>query len=157
MEILERIIKAIPEYLGYNSKEYIADSDRVLRHNLALEMGKRRLALQAVREKMFLRGTLPIPDIVEDSILKMEKLEETFRDSSYEDEYHKKIESFSEDDLERLYDYDIALLDHIEGLNTLIDKLEGQTNSPETFKKELAFLDETLDLLENHFIRREEL
>lgn len=151
---IERIKDILPEYIGYHQKEYIADSDRLLRHHLAREMEKYKRSLQLVREKLSLEGGITVADKLQDTILRMEKLEQEFRSSSYETDEYKHLGEISEDKLEQVYNYDIALLDHIEGLNSATDRLDELRDSPESFKRAFSFLKEALDNLEEQFKRR---
>lgn len=153
-ELLERIITSVPDFRGYHSREYIYDSDRVLRHYLATEMERYRRALELIRERMFLEGRLTSRDRLEETILRMKNLEQRFREESYVKGEPEETRELSALELERLYEFDLAILDHIEGLNTPIDKLEELTDSQELFDAELDFLNEAIDNIEEHLKKR---
>ena len=63
----------------------------------------------------------------------------------------------NEERLETLYEYDLALLDHIEALWSPIDRLAAVKDSPEGIDREISFLNKTLDRLEEQYERRSSL
>ena len=152
-DIVDRTREAIPDYSGYHAKEYINDSDRLLRHNLASELEKCRLYLDRLRDNLSHEGKLSGLGEVEDLILKVDNQEKNFRKSSYEVN-EEEIEKLSEEMLETLYEYDLSLLDRIESLKCPIDKLEEYKNSPELFDQEIAFINEELERIEEQYKMR---
>lgn len=152
--LLERLKKAIPEFLGYHDKAYIADSDRVLRYNLASVLERLKLEVEKIRDAIFIAGRLSSSGELEDIALKIGRLAKSFRKSSFEAAQERETLELSEERLETIYEYDLDLLDHIEALNTPIDRLEELKDSPEEFNRELAFLNEILDDIEEHYKRR---
>jgi len=156
-EIIGRIKSVIPGYLGYHNKEYIYDSDKVLRHNLATEIEKFKQAIERIRDRLFLDGRLIADNRLEDVIIELEQIERRFREAGFQVLTEKQKENISVDKLELLYDYDIALLDHIEGLNSIIERLEESIGSPERFNEQLNFLGETVKTLGEYCKRRASL
>jgi len=151
-ELIEQIRAILPEYAGYDKKEYMADSDRVLRHNLAREMEKFKRELQAVREKFFLEGKLLTTEGLEDIVLRMERLEGEFGDLKTKTTEDAEVAELSEDDMERLYNYDIALLDLIEALRTPLDKLGAAGGSSMGVQaEECGVMMEILGRIEKHY------
>ena len=152
--LLERLSEAMPDFSGYHDRGNILDSDRVLRYNLARELERIKLEIEKIREAIFIAGKLPSSGEIEDTALRIEGLSKKFRESSFEATQSEEALELSEEKLETLYEYDLALLDHIEGLKTPLDRLGELKDSPDPFRKELAFFNETLYLIEEHFGKR---
>jgi len=153
--LFQSIKRFIPDFSGYHDKNYIIDSDILLRYNIALELEKFAKALEIIRESIFLSGKLPAGGHIESTVLRLKMMGASFRDRKYNDKTRLRMEEMSSDDIERLYEYDLSILDHIEGLNTPIEKLECLKNDPQSFKEELVYLNNSIDPIEEHRKRRE--
>ena len=152
--LLERLKKGLPEFRGYQDKEYIADSDRVLRYDIASVLERLKLELEKVQEILFEAWKLPARGSMEALELRIETLAKRLRASSFERE---EMPELPEEKLETLYEYDLALLDHIEGLWSPIDKLATLKDSPEEIEEEISFLNHALDRLEEQYDKRQNL
>lgn len=155
-EIIGKIRGRMPEYAGYHSREFIADSDRVLRHNLANEVEKRKIDIERVRDSLLPEEKRYSGSGIDETLRRLNILAEKFRQSGYESD-KSWPEKMTEEELETVYEYDLALLDQVEKLNTPIERLEKVTGSPDLFREELSLLGESLDILEDHYNRRGEV
>ena len=156
-QLFQTIRKLIPGFPGYHEKEHTIDSDILLRYNIALEMEKFAKALEIIRENLFLEGKLPADGYIESTVLRLKMMASSLRDRKYNEKTRIRMEEMSETEIERLYEYDLSILDQTEGLNTPIEKLEELKCSPLEFKEELAFLNKSIDPIEEHRKKREEL
>lgn len=152
--LLERIKKGLPEFRGYHDREYIADSDRVLRYDIASVLDRIKLELEKVQDLLFEAWKLPARGRMEELELRVETLAKRLRASSFE---KGTMPELSEKRLETLYEYDLALLDHIEALWSPIDKLASVKGSAEGIVQQISFLNEALDRLEEQYERRNSL
>lgn len=152
--LLERIKKGLPEFRGYHDREYIADSDRVLRYDIASVLDRIKLELEKVQDLLFEAWKLPARGRMEELELRVETLAKRLRASSFEREEWPEL---SEERLETLYEYDLALLDHIEALWSPIDRLASVKGSAEGIVRQISFLNEALDRLEEQYERRNSL
>ena len=150
----ERLKKGLPEFRGYHDREYIADSDRVLRYDIASVLERIKLELEKVQDLLFEAWKLPARGRMEELELRLETLAKRFKASSFERE---KMPEMPEERLETLYEYDLALLDHIEALWSPIDRLATMKGSPEGIVREISFLNEVLDRLEDQYEKRNSL
>ena len=149
--LLERLKKGLPEFRGYHDREHIADSDRVLRYDIAAVLDRIKLELEKVQDILFEAWKLPARGRMEGLELRLETLAKRLRASSFESE---EMPELSEERLETLYEYDLALLDHIEALWSPIDRLASVKDSAEGIDREISFLNETLDRLEDQYEKR---
>ena len=149
--LLERLKKGLPEFRGYHDREHIADSDRVLRYDIAAVLDRIKLELEKVQDILFEAWKLPARGRMEGLELRLETLAKRLRASSFESE---EMPALSEERLETLYEYDLALLDHIEALWSPIDRLASVKDSAEGIDREISFLNETLDRLEDQYEKR---
>ena len=152
--LLEMLKKILPDFTGYHEREYIADSDRVLRYDIAAVLDRIRLELEKVQDILFEAWKLPARGRMEDLELRLETLAKRLRTSSFEREEMSEMPKMNEERLETLYEYDLALLDHIEALWSPIDELASLKDSAEGIVREISFLNETLDRLEEQYERR---
>ena len=143
--LLERIKKGLPGFMGYHDREFIADSDRVLRYDIASVLERIKLELEKVQDLLFEAWRLPARGRMEELELRVETMAKRFKASSFE---RGTIPELSEERLETLYEYDLALLDHIEALWSPIDRLASVKDSAEGIVREISFLNETLDRME---------
>lgn len=152
--LLERLKKGFPEFRGYHDKEYIADSDRVLRYDIASVLERLKLELEKVQDLLFEAWKFPARGQMEELELRLETMAKSLRASSFE---KGEMSELSEEVLETLYEYDLALLDHIEALWSPIDRLAAAKDSPEEITREISFLNGTLDRLEAQYEKRNSL
>ena len=155
-QLFQVIKRLIPGFQGYHEKENIIDSDILLRYNIALELEKFAGALEVIRGNLFLEGKLPAEGHIESTVLRLKMMASSFRDRKYNDKTREKMEAMPETDIERLYEYDLSILDHTEGLNTPIEALDALRDSPLEFQEELGFLNKAIDPIEEHRKKREE-
>ena len=152
--LMERLKEAMPDFRGYHEREYIADSDRVLRYDIASILDRIRLEIEKVQELLFEAWKLPARGQMEELELRLETMAKRFRESSFDREERPEL---SEERLETIYEYDLALLDHIEALWSPIDRLAAAKDSPEDIVLEISFLNKTLDRLEAQYEKRNAL
>lgn len=156
-QLLDAIKKFIPDFSGYEDKNFIIDSDILLRYNIALELEKFANILEVLRENLFLAGRLPAEGNIESTVLRLKRMASSFRDRKYNDDIRIRMEKLSLSDIERLYEYDLSILDHTEGLNTPIENLESLKDNLHDFNSELAYLNKAIDPIEEHHTKREAL
>ena len=155
-QLFKAIKKIIPGFSGYHNRDYTIDSDILLRYNIALELEKFSKKLENIRENLFLEGKLPAEGYIESTALRLKMMASSLRDRKYNDKIRVRLEEMSLADIERLYEYDLSILDHIEGLHTSIEKLESLKDAPHEFREELEYLNDSIDPIEKHRGKREE-
>ena len=151
---LERLGDKIPGYAGYVAKERRRDIDKLHREHLAERL---RLAKQpvtdAVRElsssgRLFEVGPL-------DRVLKkIDQVENRVRFASYGYAGFFDVQKIEEPQLDRIYSFDLALVEKVEALERLAGELAGRGSTAEGLKQVASELERAADDLNRTFDER---
>ena len=122
-ELLEKLTRIIPGIAGYQDREKRRDADRAVRERAAAAVRAGRDKLLRVSADVSRQGGMgalkSVGKIDRVSTL-MERLEDELRYSPYGYAGWFDREGVALEDLERLYEYDLELLDQAESLEGLV-------------------------------------
>ncbi|HEV8253224.1 MAG TPA: hypothetical protein VGQ78_00595 [Vicinamibacteria bacterium] len=123
--LLERIANAIPGFKGYREKELRRDADRLQREHLATRLEESKKVLNRLADRATRGGGLePINDI-ETAKKRLDRVANRIR---YADRgYAGFFDTVKVDEraLQRVYEFDMALLEAVEAIRTLLASAEG--------------------------------
>ena len=152
---MERILGFIPQYHGYQNKERIRESDRLVREELSRRLG---VALQRTEDsynetvRQGKDGTR-----FHSARLRMDSIREGIRHASYGYSGLFDPIKVKEEELKALIDFDASLLDTTQQVQDKAEKIssEVQSGGPEAeVQKALADFGEMLVKLEDTFTQR---
>jgi hypothetical protein len=123
LNILEKAIRLIPGYKGYKGKEERRDNDHLFRMMLVARLEKLRTVLGECTSSMKGPGALAAASEVDRVGKRLEKAtdEVRFADRGYRGWFD--MHKVREDELDRLYEFDIALVEDVGELEKAFEEL----------------------------------
>ena len=122
---LERLGEKIPGYRGYQDRELRRDVDRMQREHLSRELRRVKTATRALARDYTDEGQIGVLHLFERLDRRLDGLSQAVRFADYGASGLFDVEKIGEDALERLYEFDLALVDDVEGLSDAVGALPG--------------------------------
>ena len=130
---IEELAEKIPGYAGYKAKEQRRDADKLLRMHVARAFEEQLKRLNDVQIEMVEEGELRAMMVLERASTKLQLLIDRIKTASYG--YAGLFDAVKVDEaaLDRLYDFDQALLGGVNDIAAVLDELESaRANDGET-------------------------
>jgi len=154
--ILKKIQSFIPGFRGYIKREDLRDADKMLRMQLAEKLGKERTGLEECRGMLVQGGGYKDLDLVGGLISHFKRVEGLVAHA--ETGYSGLVAdvNIKEDEMNRLYEFDAAMLDHIVAINASIESLKGSLMAADaaTSHRDMMNIKARITDFENQFDRR---
>jgi len=151
---LERLGDKIPGYSGYVAKERRRDIDKLHREHLADRLrGAKQPVNDAVRE-LSSTGRLFEVGPLDRALKKIDQIENRVRFASYGYAGFFDVQKIEEPQLERIYSFDLALVEKVEALERVAGELGGRAASAEGLKQAAGDLERAADDLNRTFDER---
>src|SRR5687768_14765765 len=117
---LEKLADAIPGLKDYREKEARRDTDKRFREYLAARIDTSRNGLEDVKREQLSQGNLEELDDVDRLSQKLFKVANTIRHASYGYSGFFDQVKIQEAELDRIYQYDLSLLNDVEALENAL-------------------------------------
>lgn len=114
----EKVINAIPGWSGYQKRQKRRQADKLLRQTLADKLEAQRRRLNTAQKELLERGRLDLVDDVESASTQLKTFADRVRFASYGYAGLFDAVKIRENELKQLYDFDAALIDYVERLDT---------------------------------------
>ncbi len=126
---VEALASRIPGYRGYKAREQRREADKLLRLHIARQYEAQMTRLQDIQGRMVDAGQLDALFALERAVMRLQLLIDRIKTASYG--YSGMFDAVKVDQtaLDRLYDFDRAMLDSVEGLASRIDALDEAVGS----------------------------
>jgi hypothetical protein len=123
--ILKKIQNFVPGFRGYRRREDLRDADRMLRSQLSQSLGRQRRGLEDCRKLLVQYYGAKELEITGGLISQFKKVEGFVAHA--ETGYSGLVADINiqEDELNRLYEYDASMIDHITAIASDIEELKG--------------------------------
>ena len=154
---LEKVISSIPGWGGYQDRQKRREADRLLRETLATKMQEQRKRLDAAQKKLISHGRLDLVDDVESAVTQLKTFADRVRFASYGYAGLFDAVKVKENELKQLYDFDAALLEYVERLDTANDHLRTAMTEDKGLEETLEIIQEIVIEANTTFDRREHL
>ena len=151
---LERLGDKIPGYGGYVAKERRRDVDKAHREHLAERLRAAKQPLNDVMRELSSTGRLFEVGPVDRVLKKFDHVENRVRFASYGYAGFFDAAKIEEPQLERIYRFDLSLVEKVEGLERQARELGARSSTPEGLKQAAAELERAADELNRTFDER---
>jgi len=157
---LEQLMSKIPGFDGYKQKEQRREADKLLRIHVARQYEEQLARLSSIQYAITSRGGLDALKSVaalERSMTKMQLLIDRIKTASYG--YAGLFDAIKVDEeaLDKLYDFDQAMLEGADGIAAILDELDQDAQSEAPTSAEANRLIAKLEALNNTFSRRQDV
>jgi hypothetical protein len=154
--ILKKIQSYIPGFRGYRRGEDLRDADRMLRMQLADRLGKQRRGLEECRGLLVSSNSYKEMDSVGGLINQFKKVEGLVTHAEMGYSGIAADIQIKEDELDKLYEFDVAMLDHIASISASIESLKNSLMAADdmTSHKDVMNIKARIIDFEDQFDRR---
>ena len=150
---VERWLARIPGVRTYRDREHRRETDKRLREHIAARLLEARSGLTRIILEMSKKSQLgPLAELDRFSS-RMQQMADTIRYASYGYAGIFDVEKIREEELGRLYTFDLSLLDDVEMIQSKVTEL-GAQNPPEKWSRAIEETFGLLDALEKKFRQR---
>jgi len=126
---LERLTSKIPGYSGYVDRETRRDVDKHHREQLADRLRRAKEPLTEVMRDLTNNGRLFEVTPVDSAIKKLDKLENRIRYATYGYAGFFDVQKIEQAQLDAIYRFDLALVEHAEKIEAKITNLQAQAGT----------------------------
>jgi len=151
---IERLSSKIPGYSGYVDRERRRDIDKLHREHLANRLRGLKAPLTDLMRDLTNGGRLFEVGPVDSAIKKLDRLENRIRFASYGYAGFFDVVKIEQPQLDAIYQFDLALVELVDGIESRIASLKSEKTSPDSLKAECAELCDTIDKTDRAFDER---
>lgn len=153
---LERAARHLPGYRGYAEKETAREADKLLRDRIVAAMGVEQDRLLDMQARMVTPAGIRLVADVDAAVRRLQTLANTIRMGSYGYAGLFDAIKVGTEELDALYDHDVALLESLPTLSGAVDGLEAAVDDPEAVKPAIAAVLAAVNDLRRHWDSRRE-
>ena len=152
---VESWLARIPGVRTYRDREHRRETDKKLREHLASRLQEVRSQLKRVTSDLSSKGQMESLAKLDRLSSHIQQMADTIRYASYGYSGIFDLEKIREDELDRLYTFDLLLADDLEKIQKKVEEL-SQASSPDVREKKIQETDSFVDSLETKFNQRKE-
>lgn len=157
LSFLEKAIRLIPGYKGYKRKEERRDNDQLFRSGLTVKLDQLRVRVNEIPAG--LRGPSALSSVtdIDRVIKKIEKVTDEIRFAVRGYRGWFDMHKVRENELDKLYAFDVGLVENIEELEEAVGVLEAAAAAGSDMKEAIGKLVDILIEFSNRMTSRSEL
>ena len=152
---IENWLAKIPGIRTYRDREHRRETDKQLREHLASRLQETRKLLKRLILDSSQKGDLSLLAEMDRLSSHLQQMADTIRYASYGYGGIFDLEKIREEELDRLYTFDLSLLADLEGIQAQMEKM-GLGASPEILLQRLQQSESLLEALEKKFRNRDD-
>jgi len=153
---MESILNALPGYGGYRDKQLRRDADRMLREHIVEELARQGRRLSELQRQLVDSGRLRLLDDVERVAQRLQTLGDQVRTAGGGYAGFFDAVKIREAELDRLYEFDQALLAEISRLDEGITALQSTVSAQAGVVEAIRDLGEEVERLATYWRQRRE-
>ena len=131
MSGFEKLLAKIPGYKGYKEKELRREADKMLRDHIAGRMRTVKTQLDSLQQDLISSGKFDLLDETGSAATQIQTFIDRVRTAAYGYGGLFSADRVKEDDLDRVYEFDTALLSYADRIEGAIDRARGGLETEE--------------------------
>ena len=151
---LEKLGDRVPGYAGYVAKERRRDVDKMHREHLAERLRATKQPINDVMRELSSSGRLFEVGPLDRVLKKIDQVENRVRFASYGYAGFFDVAKIEETQLERIYRFDLSLVEKVDELERQARELAGKSSTAEGLKAAAAEIERAADDLNRTFDER---
>jgi methyl-accepting chemotaxis protein len=128
---MEELASKIPGYSGYKAKETRREADKLLRMEVARQFDEQRRRLADLQVQLISTGQIEYLDDVDRAVTKLQGLVDRIKTASYGYAGLFDAVKVKEQQLDALYEYDNALLEHATTVESRVNEVHAALDTGE--------------------------
>jgi hypothetical protein len=121
--LLQKLGSIIPGWKGYQERQERRKADQIMRQTLAEKMAAQRKRLDVAQQELINSGKIDLVDDVGRAVTQLQTFIDRVRLASYGYSSLFDAVKINQDELAQMYNFDIALFEYVDRLNTANDRL----------------------------------
>ena len=154
---IESFIGKIPGYKGYKEKEMRREADKLLREALARRLEEQWRRLPDIQKQLLSSLQIQYLDDVEGATMKLQTFIDRLETATYGYAGFFDAVRVKEDDLDKLYNFDLALDEQVDEITAAVDVLAAAAVSKEGTGEAVARLNSATAAANTTFSRRRDV
>ncbi len=154
---VERLIDKIPGWSGYQQRQKRRQADKLLRETLADQLNAQRRRMDAAQKSLIRHGRLDLVGEMESAVTQLKTFADRVIFASYGYAGLFAAVKIREAELKQLYDFDAALFEYVERLDTANDHLQAAISEGEGLEATIDVIREIVQEANTTFDRRQRL
>lgn len=130
-DILQKLTSIIPGWGGYQERQNRRKADQLLRQMLATKLADQRRRLEDAQNELISHGRIDLVDEVGNAVTQLQTFIDRVRFASYGYSGLFDAVKINQKELEQMYNFDMALVQYVERLNSANDRLRQAIPSGE--------------------------
>lgn len=156
MDPFKRIVKNVPGFQGYIERQARRDSDKLIRETLFRRFRELEARVSRVQRDFIAQGMIGQVDDLERAALKLRTFADKVRTASRGYSGLFDAVNINEQEINRLYEYDAAMLELADEVDRAIDNVEASVGT-DGLPAAIRHLETTTDLCVETFERRDDV
>ena len=128
-DIFKKILSKIPGFKGYFERSDRRAADKLLRELIADRFQEQWNRLSAIQREIIKAGNIDVVDDVEAASIKLRTFVDRIRTAAYGYAGFFDAVKINEAELTQIYQYDLTLLNLVDGIASAVDNLEASLES----------------------------
>jgi hypothetical protein len=124
-DFFKKILGKIPGFSGYIERTNRRASDKLLRETIAARFQEQELRISGVQRELISQGQIEYVDDVEAADIKLRQFIDRILRASYGYSSLFEAVKINEEELAKIYEYDVALLNMADEISRAVDNVEA--------------------------------
>ncbi len=154
---IESFLGQVPGYKGYKEKEMRREADKLLRDALGRRLEEQWRRLPDIQKQLLSAGQIEWLDDIESVTTRLQTLIDRIETATYGYAGLFDAVRVKEDELDQLYNFDMALTEEVGQIAGAIDQLETAVMTREGIGEAIAQLNATVTAANETFARRKDV
>ena len=128
-DLLGKIRKTLSGFVGYLDRENRREADKLLRTTIASRYEQQWARISTIQRQMIEAGNLEQVDQLEAAAIKLRTFIDRVKTASYGYAGFFDAVRINENELQKLYSYDLQLLEDVNSMSSAVDNVEASMGS----------------------------
>jgi len=151
---LEKLARIIPGIAGYQDREKMRDSDKRIRIHLSEKIESTKDLIEQVKQYLTEKKKLQLLSPLDQFTRRLDKMRDSIKYASYGYRGIFDQEQADLEALDKIYSFDLSLIEQVEGLHTEATELKKQSENEEMVREGLKGLEKRREDLEEILSQR---
>jgi hypothetical protein len=128
-DLIGKIRNKLADFIGYFDRENRREADKLLREEISKRYEEQWSRISSVQRQLIAGGQLKYLDDLEEAAIKMRIFSDRMRRAAYGYAGFFNAVRINSDELSKLYEYDMALLENVDNVERAIDNVEASIDT----------------------------
>jgi hypothetical protein len=154
---IESFLGKIPGYKGYKEKEMRREADKLLRDVLARRLEEQWRRLPDIQKQLLSSAQIQWLDDIEGATMKLQRFIDRLKTATYGYAGFFDAARVKEEELDQLYNFDLALDEQVDEITAAIDGLSSAAMTKEGIGDAISRLNNAATVANEKFTKRQDV